>query len=286
MGRIFLLVCGVVAAALLVGAAPSPRQGGQAEQAKATRDLAQAVETLSGTVTKQAQANEASLLSSSCEPGRDQRQSDLCAQWKAADAAREAARWAFWSTIVSVAGIFGLWLNLRQGRHALAKAREANEIARLSAERQLRAYVGVEKLKINTVVAGARLIVWMTLRNRGQTPARQLRIRCCAVRCWGVPSAGARIKFDRAEKLYDLGADQSTSQPIVLTEEPLTQLQIDTILRGEAAFVVGGYLSYRDAFGRLRRTIFRAFFDQSSIHNPDADGNCYLNMPGRNVRSA
>lgn len=146
MGRILLLICGVAAAALLVGAAPPPRQDSQAEQAKATRDLAQAVATFSATVTEQTKTNKASLLSASCEKGHDQRQSDLCAQWKAADAARDAAFWSMWSVFVGLLGVFGLVWNICQGRAALRKAREANSIAQRQFEAGFRPQLLIEML--------------------------------------------------------------------------------------------------------------------------------------------
>ncbi|WP_346892923.1 hypothetical protein [uncultured Roseibium sp.] len=45
-------------------------------------------------------------LTQPCEPGENNRNSDLCAQWKAADAARDSARWArytFWISVVGAA---------------------------------------------------------------------------------------------------------------------------------------------------------------------------------------
>ena len=40
-----------------------------------------------------------------CEYGKDDRKSDLCAQWKAADAAYDAALWAWWQLILGGAGL-------------------------------------------------------------------------------------------------------------------------------------------------------------------------------------
>ncbi|MBW8294740.1 hypothetical protein [Sphingopyxis sp.] len=40
-----------------------------------------------------------------CAPGTEDRTSDLCAQWKAADAAEEAARWSFWQMALTGLGL-------------------------------------------------------------------------------------------------------------------------------------------------------------------------------------
>lgn len=76
-----------------------------------------------------------------CEPGRDERKSDLCAQWKAADAASNAAQWAWWQIILSALGVVGLgltlWFNfraLRLAEKADAETRDALDIAARNAD--------------------------------------------------------------------------------------------------------------------------------------------------------
>jgi hypothetical protein len=86
----------------LIGAAPEKEKiadGAQAASEKAREKqldrIASALEKLPDSATKDA----------GCKPGQDDRGSDLCAQWKAADAATESAIWAartFW------VGLFGL----------------------------------------------------------------------------------------------------------------------------------------------------------------------------------
>ncbi len=70
------------------------------------RDLPRIADALEGIARNQpASPNK----DAGCNPGEDNRQSDLCAQWKAADAAYESARWTratFWL------GFVGLFLGL------------------------------------------------------------------------------------------------------------------------------------------------------------------------------
>ncbi|ALR19183.1 hypothetical protein ATN00_01535 [Sphingobium baderi] len=55
---------------------------------------------------------------------------------------------------------------LRQTEKSLAQAREANSIAKNSAIRQLRAYLGIE-----SVIVESRSVIKLRVRNFGQTPA-------------------------------------------------------------------------------------------------------------------
>ena len=88
-----------------------------------------------------------------CEPGEENRKSDLCAQWKAADAAADAALWtqrAFWIALgslpLSIATLIatyfaakGAWDAARYTAKAAEEATTANEIAKASAKEQDRA---------------------------------------------------------------------------------------------------------------------------------------------------
>lgn len=106
-------------------------------------------------------------LNRPCQPGADERTSDLCAQWKAADAAYDAAWWAKFS------GWFGgLGLVLTLG--AVGVALHSNAIAQDTARRQLRAYIGVDAASILSMKAGedgANRAIRVSIKNFGQTPA-------------------------------------------------------------------------------------------------------------------
>ncbi len=71
-----------------------------------------------------------------CEKDVDRRQSDLCAQWKAAGAADRAAWWAMIGTIVALLGSTGLYWQIHLSRKAVEETSlatkamaKANEIA-------------------------------------------------------------------------------------------------------------------------------------------------------------
>ncbi|WP_305097120.1 hypothetical protein [Croceibacterium aestuarii] len=64
-----------------------------------------------------------------CGPGRYRSEEDLCAQWKAADSARDAADYAFWGLILAAIGTVGLLATLHYTRKAVLAAEEATKDA-------------------------------------------------------------------------------------------------------------------------------------------------------------
>jgi len=123
-------------------------------------------------------------LATPCEAGRDIRSSDLCAQWKAADAARDAARWAMIGTVVALLGTFGLYWQISLTRRAVADTseatvamREANRIARENSHKELRAYLTVKSVTVNeTEHDDDEFIFEIEMINNGHTPAAVRRI--------------------------------------------------------------------------------------------------------------
>jgi hypothetical protein len=135
-----------------------------------------------------------------CKAGKEDRKSELCAQWKAADAANDAAKWAWLQLGLSALGVLGLvitlWFNFRalriaedaadETKDALAVAKQsadsAANLVRLSdrnARLELRAYLDFDGVRIdlqpdfdnpkNPDEKGVLLKI--TIRNYGRTPA-------------------------------------------------------------------------------------------------------------------
>jgi hypothetical protein len=135
-----------------------------------------------------------------CKADKEDRKSELCAQWKAADAANDAAKWAWLQLGLSALGVLGLvitlWFNFRalriaedaadETKDALAVAKQsadsAANLVRLSdrnAQLELRAYLDFDGVRIdrqpnfdnptNPDEKGVRLKI--TIRNYGRTPA-------------------------------------------------------------------------------------------------------------------
>ena len=80
----------ILATCWLILCASAPAPNWQIEQSKAEQRQADALEQLSATVGQKAKPEK---QDNGCPKGPEDRSSDLCAQWKAADAASEAAIW-------------------------------------------------------------------------------------------------------------------------------------------------------------------------------------------------
>lgn len=170
MGRILFSTCAVVVAALLLGAAPQPKTGANGEGGHQSQKIAESLERLA---TAQEKAVQPSEIEESCARGAENRHSDLCAQWKAADAANDAALWAMRGFWVSLATIGALALTIWQSHRGLA-------IAHASLGAQERPWIDVE-LSVSEYRKGESadgkqgfyVDVDICLVNRGRSPAHR-----------------------------------------------------------------------------------------------------------------
>jgi hypothetical protein len=103
----------------VLGAAQTPHVS---QTADTQTSIDQSLKTIASVASKQAQPSPATSYERPCLQGQDDRKSDLCAQWKAADKAGEGVRWAMWQTILSALGIAGLIYSLHLTRGALKAA--------------------------------------------------------------------------------------------------------------------------------------------------------------------
>jgi hypothetical protein len=93
---------GIVIAVGLIIADPSYGQQDGANQPKVSGDTAGQLARVDAAAEKRPVP---SAPDQGCQPGENDRQSDLCAQWKAADAAAESARWALWALWIGGLGL-------------------------------------------------------------------------------------------------------------------------------------------------------------------------------------
>lgn len=221
-----------------------------------------------------------------CGPYRYRGTDELCAQWKAADASVEAARWSWWQLILSAVGAVGLgltlWFNYRALRlaernaaetadaldvarqnaeaasEAVAATKRANDISEETAQRRLRAYVNVESCEIQQIDGGYLLIARLT--NCGQTPAYRVRIMgesFGAEYPLRIPNRGFIEVADGFET--PLGPGQSHDAAYALrTEDPEQAMQ--QVLAGNVGLYIQGLCRYEDVFGHERETRFRYVF--------------------------
>ena len=163
----------------LLGAAPSPNQSGKPDQSHSTAAAQQSLQRIADAQAKQAEPGE---YQAPCGDGEYNNKSDLCAQWYAARAARDAADWAYWAVFWSVvslglssAGLIALVVTIRQGREGLRQARIANETSDRNARLQIQAYISLSSPAIEVLTDG-RICISFDVANSGQSPARMVQI--------------------------------------------------------------------------------------------------------------
>jgi hypothetical protein len=167
---------GVILAAVgwLILSGQHPNPPAEREQAKAQTSIAASLDNIASTYRQQAEGAKGSEKQTEpCDPPYSKRYSDLCAQWKAADAASDSAWWA------AFAGWFG-GLSFLGVLVALGLAFHSNCIARDTAKRQLRAYVSLLEINPDTIERndGQFLELQIVWTNAGQTPALAVIANC------------------------------------------------------------------------------------------------------------
>lgn len=171
---------GIVAALIgliLVAASPGGQRSNP-QQAKPRQDVS---ETLSRIADALDEANKPQREAADCPEGGEDRQSDLCAQWKAADAARQAAAAADWTVTIGwvgvVLGAITMGAAIAAAKFAYDAAvhtRDSNAIMRASED----GYLVIDKIEgIHREALGTHfLLLDMTIDNVGRCAVRIHRI--------------------------------------------------------------------------------------------------------------
>jgi hypothetical protein len=190
-----------VAGLALVGVSHPPESKAQPENAKKQTEISQKSDNASFAVEVTDKTDE---TTKPCAKHKDNRNSDLCAQWKAADAAAKAADAsvsaadAAWKQFyLGIGGLIIGFLTLvaagaaaiyarRAAEHterganaaldAVKATGDANEIARDALERQTRAYLRIEIVR-GTVSSDFPAKIECKIINYGQTPAFDFSVR-------------------------------------------------------------------------------------------------------------
>ncbi|BCG94449.1 hypothetical protein MesoLj131a_33130 [Mesorhizobium sp. 131-2-1] len=127
------------------------------------------------------QSQQAAEYQSPCRAGVDNRNSDLCAQWKAADAAQQSAMWAGIGTLIGgltfAAAVAAAIYARRAAKHTETGAIAANKTlahAEQTSKRELRAYLAVVPDGINQLIGTTEAMGHVLLQNVGKLPARNV----------------------------------------------------------------------------------------------------------------
>lgn len=249
----FALVVLLVATA----SAPAPKQSNRSVEQQRGYDAQEAANTIASAIGNTVQPV---AKDEGCKDRDDKRDSELCAQWKAADAARDAATFAFWTLLVSAVGtgllVWTLWET------------------RANARRELRAYVSVKVLETGIeIIPGkeVRFTQQAVAHNGGATPAYDF------VSFGHIIAAAPQTAAQKLAKPLPI-QDEALAGGFVIhagDEMPLafdsrTSLpldSIDAILNGHASLYLYGTLSYLDTFNVRRRTDYCLVLDSKPFRD-------------------
>lgn len=285
----------IILAIGLALASPSYSQESKGDQANSERDAASQLDRIASAIEKQPVAP---TPDSGCQPGQDDRQSDLCAQWKAADAAAESARWTYWTFIASFFGLlvgggtlFAAWRAAHWAKKAAEETRRTADLAESSAldskialeaaiksgkaaekqvkiskdtaRHQLRAYVTVEQPRINHHPHEGLIVEYsIVATNDGVTPAISLQWVSRIVLAFD-EEAEAEFELpwkDAAKSSAIVGAGKPISM-IGKLPSPITAEYQRRLEDGTARIWAIGEIRYLDIFGDKRSTRYRGYYD-------------------------
>ena len=123
------------------------------------------------------------------------------------------------------------------------------------AKMQLRAYLGPSETFITGVAAGEKPVVECTIRNFGQTPAHRVSYWADCRVLDSMADSFERGPPEGGERIINPGRDGFTIKSRL--PEPLTEEEMSKIKLGTSAIYFFGAITYRDAFARNRKTLFR-----------------------------
>ncbi|MEQ8305031.1 MAG: hypothetical protein RIA09_00595 [Hoeflea sp.] len=202
------------------------------------------------------QADESDKLTQPCEPESDERESDLCAQWKAADAAKKSADW---SVYLGLGGTFIGILTLGAAFAAAYFARSAVLETRRIGESQVRAYMAEEKIDFAYPKTGYdehpfEIDIVVHWKNYGQSPALE-----CAIKT--IPLIVAKENIDKpisnligALKNMELGSGTcAMNRSVHSRNAQYERHEVTGWQNGDFEFVVYSVIAFRDVFGRAHR---------------------------------
>jgi hypothetical protein len=266
-----VIVC--VGLGLYIGAIASPpKVGGTNQRAHAQQRVISAPNAALPQAPRGEDAN------SHCKQGEDNRHSDLCAQWKAADAASDSAVWtrragyaayagvliAFFTLLAAVAAALFARLAARHTETGAKAAQAAVHETKRIGEAQVRSYLSILKAEIKFNVKG-QVDVRLTIKNSGQSPAERFKLSC-----WVTiqPLKGAVPDQNLHAVTKDLSASISAGNSVTFpAQTPATPVRediIDALLDDiPVAVVVMLMVEWRDVFG-ARRSLSEGFSGVSS----------------------
>jgi hypothetical protein len=239
-----------IAGLILIGSSQPPKSSNQGGDTDTAANISDAANSIS---TALIQAGKSGEKDGGCQDRKDKRDSDLCAQWKAADAADNAANYAFWTLVISTFGTGLLVWTLWETRD--------------TSHRELRAYLRIEPVGEGVVQPDKKISWPFQIINYGATPATHCVIESSVVVRppdwdWQKQTSLPHDTIVRPEITIH---PDSPSVIKLEMDNPLPREVFDAIMGGKAVVFGKGIVQYRDVFRRRRFTSFQVEF-----HGADA----------------
>ncbi|MFW2446010.1 MAG: hypothetical protein ACN4E6_01670 [Qipengyuania pacifica] len=220
---------------------------------------ANALEDIATNYRQQIEKADQVLKIKPCGPSDENRHSELCAQWKSADAAAESAKSstrAAWIGVISSVLVF----------LALGVALQSNKIARQTARRQLRAYVHPDRIWL--LFRDNKPYLGFRIKNTGQTPAKWFEIEA-RVKIMSVTDESRSQVGPIAEKtrwaVIGAGSDRTAGiKPLNPDNMSIVEFHRNKEKGGE--FFALGRIRYCDIFDHVWETEFTAFARPDRAH--------------------
>lgn len=145
--------------------------------------------------------------------------------------------------------------NAAAAKDAATAAKEMLELSRITAQRQLRAYVCLDTAEI--AFDGGQPIAYVNFRNSGQTPAYEAH-GWAGVEAASHPfPAPLPIPVNIAKAKYTVGPGAKFGFPGRRKTPLFTQAELESFAKPDKTLYVYGRVDYRDAFGDWWYTNFR-----------------------------
>ena len=181
MSRSYRSIIFAVVGWLSLAASPQPQTKNSAKNSDTQSETGERPQPIVVAISKPIEFIHPPVEQPPCGPRQYGSQDDLCAQWKAADSAGDAAWWAMVGTFVAAVGTLGLYWQVYLTRKAVedtGKATDAMLAANEIAKTTQRPWLGIENVEISCIWAHLhedKIWLWIEanvcVRNSGETPA-------------------------------------------------------------------------------------------------------------------
>lgn len=165
------------------------------------------------------------------------------------------AQWIM--SFFTIAAVLLVWRTLLATHEMVEDTKRMTRDAREIGEAQVRAYIGCTHCRVHNIRAGQPIFLQMTIKNAGQSPARNYSHRF-DVRVVSSPPNEYKVRG-----LGDIVSNQGelpAGGEIVIAdsaERLLSQAEVDGLYAGSHHLIIAGFVSYKTVFGELRRSVFR-----------------------------